>query len=201
MKQDYTHLIIILDGSGSMLEIQRATIEGVNSLVAQQAEQPGTLSTALYTFNHMVKEVKEFTALTPETYNPCGSTALLDSVCFAIDNEGSRLSNKLEQDRPNKVVVVIVTDGEENASTLHNLEGVTTRVATQKDTYKWEFVFLGANIDAFKVGGSYGFVAKSTMQWQPDANSIKVMYSSVGNSLTNYRSGVTAAVDLTTPTA
>jgi uncharacterized protein YegL len=201
MKPNYTHLILVLDASGSMTGLTKATIEGVNSLVLNQIAQPGALSTALYTFNHKVHEVREFQLLNEQNYIPMGSTALFDAVCTAIDTEGKRLEQKAEWDRPDKVVVVIVTDGEENASETHNLDGVKQRVSLQHDTYQWEFVFLGANIDAFAAGKTYGISRSSTLQWQPDANSIHVMYASVGQSMSNYRSGVTAGVDLTNPTA
>lgn len=201
MKANYTHLILVLDESGSMAGLTKATIEGVNALVNNQESQAGVLTTALYTFNTNVKEVADFKVLDATTYRPQGSTSLLDAVGTAITNEGKRLANKAEEERPDKVVVVIVTDGEENASLHFTLDQVKEQITLQKDTYKWEFVFLGANIDAFAAGSMYGISINSTMQWQPDANSITVMYASVGNSLSNYRSGLTAAVDLTTPTA
>jgi uncharacterized protein YegL len=201
MKQNYTHLIIVLDESGSMQSLTKATVEGVNALVVNQTAQPGALSTALYTFNQLVKEVTNFTVLTDANYIPRGSTALFDAVCTAIDNEGKTLAAKSEDERPDKVVVVVVTDGEENASTSFTLDHVKSRVDLQRDAYKWEFVFLGANIDAFAAGKTYGFNKQSTYQFTPDANSIHVMYASVNASLSSYRSGVTNSVDMTPPTA
>lgn len=201
MKQDYTHLILVLDKSGSMAGLQKATIEGINSLVDNQKKQPGTITTAMYTFDHAVHEVKEFETLTTQNYVPMGSTALIDAVCTAIDNEGVRLTNLNENDRPDKVVVVIDTDGEENASTQFTLEDMKKRINLQQGSYQWEFVFLGANIDAFAAGSSFGILARSTYQYQPDANSVFVKYSAVNASLTSYRSGASASVDLSKPTA
>lgn len=201
MKQNYTHLILVLDASGSMLHLQDATIEGINSLVEKQKAEPGELSTALYTFNQQVKEVQKFETLNRMNYSPMGSTALLDAVCIAIHAEGKVLTAKREEDRPDKVIVVVDTDGEENASHQFKLEDLQNLVKVQQEQYNWQFVFLGANIDAFATGSMYGFIQNSTMQYDPSANGVFVKYAAVTDSLASYRSGVTASVDLTNKTA
>lgn len=197
MKKSYTHLILVIDASGSMAHLQDATIEGINALVEKQKAEPGTLTTSLYTFNHTVKEVMAFETLNRSNYCPSGSTALLDAVCMAIKGEGKVLAARREADRPDKVIVVIDTDGEENASTQYKLEDLQAMVELQKTQFNWQFVFLGANIDAFAVGSNYGFVAYSTMQYDPTANGVFEKYATVDRSLASYRSGVTSAVDLT----
>jgi uncharacterized protein YegL len=200
MKQNYTHLILVLDASGSMGHLQDATIEGINSLVEKQKAEPGELSTALYTFNQGVKEVRKFETLNRTNYSPSGSTALLDAVCIAIHNEGETLAAKREEDRPDKVIVVVDTDGEENASSKYKLEDLQALVKVQKNQFNWQFVFLGANIDAFKEGSTYGFASHSTMQYDPTANGVFTKYATVMCSMTAYRSGITADVDLTNKT-
>lgn len=200
MKQDYTHLILVLDKSGSMSHLQDATIEGVNALVAAQQKQPGTLTTAVYMFNHVVSEVDHFTKLDRLNYVPAGSTALFDAICIAIAKEGERLAAKAEDERPDKVIVVVDTDGENNASVTFKLEDVKRVVELQQTQYNWQLVFLGANIDAFSVGGSTGFVGLSTMQYDPTANGVFVKYASVTASMSSYRSGEAASVDLTNKT-
>lgn len=200
MKQNYTHLILVLDASGSMGHLQDATIEGINSLVEKQKAEPGELSTALYTFNQQVKEVQKFETLNRANYSPIGSTALLDAVCIAIHAEGKVLAAKREEDRPDKVIVVIDTDGEENASHQFKLEDLQNLVKVQQEQYNWQFVFLGANIDAFATGSMYGFIHNSTMQYDPSANGVFTKYATVMGSMSAYRSGVTASVDLTIKT-
>ena len=200
MKTNYTHLILVLDASGSMLHLQDATIEGINSLVEKQQAEPGELTTALYTFNQGVREVQKFETLNRMNYCPSGSTALLDAVCIAIHNEGKTLAAKKEADRPDKVVVVVDTDGEENASSRYKLEDLQALVEQQKAQYNWQFVFLGANIDAFAEGSKYGFALNSTMQYDPTANGVFTKYAAVMTSVASYRSGVTASVDLTNKT-
>lgn len=197
MKANYTHLILVLDASGSMGHLQDATIEGINSLVEKQKAEPGELTTALYTFNQSVNEVKKFETLNRTNYSPSGSTALLDAVSIAIQNEGAFLAAKPEQDRPDKVVVVVDTDGEENASIKFKLEDVQRFVKTQQEQYNWQFVFLGANIDAFAAGANFGVLSQSTMQYNPTANGVFVKYAAVTASLASYRSGATSCVNLT----
>lgn len=200
MKQNYTHMILILDESGSMDSLQDATIEGVNSLVAKQKQDPGDFTTSLYKFNNCVSNHDTFTELNKMLYCPCGSTALFDAVCTAVDKEGQMLHRKPESERPDKVIVVIVTDGQENASKEFKIEDVKSRVKTQEEQYNWQFVFLGANIDAFATGSSYGITTRSTMQWTPTASGILSAYASVSESMTLYKSGVINCVDLSNVT-
>lgn len=198
MKQNYTHLILILDESGSMGTIQNATIEGVNALVQKQKAEPGDFTTAVYTFDDATKEVSAFTALNKDNYDPSGSTALLDAFCQAVDQEGKRLAALKESERPDKVVVVVVTDGEENSSRKFKIEDVRQRVTQQETAYKWQFVFLGANIDAFATGSTYNFATNNTYQFQPTVRGVQMSYSAVSTTLSSYRSGATYAMDIQT---
>ncbi len=189
MKQNYTHMILILDESGSMGNLQDATIEGINSLVEKQKQDPGDFTSSLYKFNQHVTKVGTFSHLDRTTYNPMGTTSLFDAVCEAIDTEGKLLEEKPEAERPDKVVVVIVTDGHENSSRKNSLFQVQDRIDLQQKTYNWKFVFLGANIDAFTASASYGIPARTTMQWTPTYDGVKSMYSQVSSTMTLYKAG------------
>lgn len=191
-----THLIIVLDESGSMWNLRNATIEGVNALVRKQKDLPGDFTTALYKFSTKAEEVQSFEDLSSENYTPLGGTALFDALCLAIRQEGERLATLKEENRPNKVVVLVVTDGQENSSTVSKLDNVKADVARQRDTYSWEFVFLGANIDAFMSGNLYGFAMNSTMQFDPTANGVLHSYAAVSSTLTSYRAGSLNSMDL-----
>lgn len=195
MKANYTHVIFVLDESGSMVMLTDATIEGVNSLVATQKAAAGDFTTAVYKFNNLVKEVDTFDKLSRENYRPCGGTALIDAVCTAIDTEGKRLAAMNENDRPGKVVVVVVTDGQENSSHKFTMDDMKAAVKLQQDTYSWQFVFLGANIDAFAVGGSYGFAQRSTMQYTPTYAGVVESYNAVSGTLANFRAGEIMSMD------
>jgi hypothetical protein len=200
MRKDYTHLIILLDKSGSMACLASDTIGGVNRLVAEQKALPGNFTSSIYQFNTGVTEVQAFTQLTKENYKPAGGTALLDAICTAIDREGVELAALPEANRPDKVVVLIVTDGQENASTKFKREDVVSRKKTQSEVYKWEFVFLGANIDAFAEASALGINAVNTYQWNNTPESIKASYCDTSKSLGAYRVGATQTVDMSNPT-
>lgn len=196
MKRNYTHLILILDKSGSMAYNVGATIEGVNALMKKQKALPGDFTSAVYTFDDGVHEVTSFTKLTKENYIPNGATALLDAFCHAVDSEGVRLSQMDEAARPDKVVVVVVTDGQENASVKHTIQDVKSRVATQEGNYKWQFVFLGANIDAFATGHMYGIAQRGTYQWTPTFDGILKSYQTVNCAMAAFRAGTSDTVDM-----
>jgi hypothetical protein len=110
-----------------------------------------------------------------------GSTALLDAVGKTINNIGLALSNTAEEDRPANVLFVIITDGEENASKEFTREKVKEMVEHQTNVYKWEFVFLGANIDAFRSAGNIGIARNKTANYVPDREGSHVMYCMVDN--------------------
>lgn len=196
MKRNYTHLILVLDESSSMWGLTKATIEGVNGLVTKQKSEPGDFTTAVYKFSSSVSEVTTFQELNQMNYRPNGSTALLDAMGIAISSEGRKLAELPESERPDKVVVVVVTDGEENTSQTYKIDQIKSMVTLQQNAYNWQFVFLGANIDAFATGGSYGFTAKSTMQYQPTHDSVVRCYAAVSDTLTSFRAGSLNAMDL-----
>jgi len=196
MKQNYTHMILVLDESGSMGGVKDATIEGINSLVNKQKQDPGDFTTALYKFSEKTSPKVVFTELNGSSYTPYGGTALNDAVCMATEEEGKWLSEKPEEERPDKVVVVIVTDGYENSSKTYTLSDVKDRIKHQEEVYNWKFVFLGANIDAFHAGSSYGIATRSTVQWDPTDHGVKSLYANVSEAMTLYKAGVSSCVDL-----
>lgn len=200
MRKNYTHLIIILDKSGSMSSQAGDTIGGVNRLVAEQKALPGGFTASLYQFNESLEEVQNFTELNTANYQPAGATALIDAACQVIDREGAELATLPEKNRPDKVVVLIVTDGYENASKKFKKVDLQERRRIQADIYKWQFVFLGANIDAFAEASSYGISTRNAYQFTMDSAGIKTSYSVASSALSNYRAGATADVDLTQQT-
>jgi hypothetical protein len=196
MKSNYTHLILVLDASGSMFPLHGSTIEGVNDLVRKQKDLPGDFTTAMYQFSSIVKEVEAFSILTKHNYIIGGSTALLDAIGTAIQQEGQKLAELPESQRPDKVVVVIVTDGEENCSQEFKIDTIKQMVTTQQDVYKWQFVFLGANIDAFATGGSFGFAQNNSMNFNASREGVLRSYACVTDTLSGYRSGIIDSMDL-----
>lgn len=154
MNPNLTEIAYVLDRSGSMQPLQEAAIAGFNEFLRQQLDVPGDarLTLVLFDDEYLVpvaaKPLEEVPSLDAGSYVPRGSTALLDAICVTIDSLGRRLADTPEPDRPGKVVVVVFTDGLENASRQFTWKDVSGRIQHQRDTYGWEFLFLGANQDA-----------------------------------------------------
>lgn len=195
MKKGYQHLIGIFDASGSMAHLHGDTIKGVNELLRKQKDLPGDFTSALYTFNttHRAIEEKE---LTPSNYVTWGGTALLDAVCYIIDAEGNRLANMKESERPDQVVVLIVTDGEENSSRIRNIDDLKKRVAEQETKYAWQFIFMGANIDAFRTGQSYGLNVQGLWQWTPTVVGVNYAYAVAAKSVSDFKLGTVTSTNM-----
>src|SRR5439155_1757405 len=162
MKPNYTDITIILDRSGSMSDIAAETISGFSKFLNDQRQLPGETTISLVQFNHTTEAtfnavpIREVVPLAVDDYRPHGHTALLDAVGKTIKETGARLRNLAERDRPSKVIVVILTDGLENASRAYTRKRVFESIRHQRETYSWEFVFLGANQDAVREAGKIG---------------------------------------------
>lgn len=157
-RKNLTSIVVILDKSSSMSVVQDKTIEGFNSFVDAQRKEPGEARLTLIQFdtNYDIQMVNrplgDVPHLNRTTYAPSGMTALLDAVGRGIDELGQSLSHMLESDRPEHVIFVIVTDGEENSSREYNKEPgkVAAMVKLQEDVYKWKFTYLGAGPNALQ---------------------------------------------------
>lgn len=118
----------------------------------------------------------EVKPLTKDDYSARGGTALLDAVGRTIDNLGVRLSNTPEEERPEHVIFVITTDGEENSSMSYSLQKVREMIAHQQEKYSWQFIFLGANMDAVSEAGKLGISAKYAANFAPSRRGVSQMY-------------------------
>lgn len=180
-----TAIAVIIDESGSMGGRQSAVIEGFNALIADQRKLPGSCTVSLTkfaTFGRVVftdLDIASVRNLTSETYRPDGSTALFDAIGKTIEDLGARLAGLSEDQRPGKVVVVIITDGEENASTDYQQEKIQAMVKHQTDAYNWTFNFMGCTIEAMKGAIQIGISITNTVQFGA-TNSVKAFaaYSS-----------------------
>lgn len=177
------------------------TIGNFNKFLADQKLEPGEAIFTLTTFNGQTNIVHDFISLAsvPElnekTYSPNGGTALLDALGETINSVGAKLAAMPEEERPSKVIFLIITDGQENASSSFTRSQVKSMIDHQRDTYSWEFVFMGANIDAVAEGASLGITRSNSVTYTADAFGTEQIYSSVNDSLKSYRSGSTSKTD------
>ena len=181
MKKDYTHLIIVLDSSGSMSSIQDDIKGSFNEFLRQQREAEGQTVFDLFQFNDEVKrpvktaDLAQFHDDLMSNYDCSGCTALNDAVCIAIDTVGHEFADMEEAERPEHVLCVIITDGMENASREFTSQDVKKRIEHQKIAYRWDFQFLAANQDAFATGESMGIDRDSCMNFVADAAGVKML--------------------------
>jgi hypothetical protein len=160
--QNHTEIICIIDRSGSMEPITTESIDGFNNFLNEQKREEGTASVTLYLFNSNLSLIYENLSinsspyLDQKNYIPNGGTALLDAIGTVIDSTGVRLSKTPEPNRPEKVLICILTDGEENQSRIYSRAEILKKITHQTVNYNWIFVFLGANQDSFSEAEKIG---------------------------------------------
>jgi len=182
MRQDFMDVSILLDGSGSMQPLLYDTIGGFNRFLEDQKKLPVRVAFTLVVFNHQYTPVcrgvpvADAAPLTDQNYCPGGTTALLDAVGRLIDETGERLKSMPENERPGKVLFVIITDGQENTSGKFTRQDIFDRINRQQDVYKWDFVFMGANQDSFAEAGAIGLRAGNVINCSATANGVRNQY-------------------------
>jgi uncharacterized protein YegL len=186
----YNKIICILDRSGSMTTIINDAIGGLNTFLSNQKELDSNNKISILLFdtehelyydNVLLSEVPEFTK---QNFIPRGGTALLDSIFLSIENEFDLLASLSKEERPEKTLVFILTDGESNSDVFCNIEMLKNKISEQREKFGWEFIFAGANIDSFSFSSSLGI--NNNIQYTTDGSgdSINVAYASV-NDMTN----------------
>ena len=190
MNQNITEIVFILDRSGSMGGLENDTIGGFNGFVKKQAKLGLTnLTTVLFDDKYEILHNgvdAGIAFLTDREYFTRGTTALLDAVGKTINDVGKRLNETPETSKPGKVIFVITTDGMENASCEFNYNEVKEMITHQTEKYGWEFIFMGANIDAVAEGEKIGIAADRSVNFKADSKGVSEMYSmacSMGASL------------------
>lgn len=194
-----TDLTVVLDRSGSMMDIVMPMERGFNDFMKEQREVLSSLLTvSLVQFDD--EEEVVYTALPshqvpPLRISPRGSTALYDALGNTIMRTGKRLRDMPTAGRPEKVIFMIITDGQENASVKYGQAQIRKMIAEQKDKYSWEFVFLGANFDAFGAGNRLGATAMG--QYHCNAKSVGAMYNALSENIADVRCGIKADMTFT----
>ncbi len=193
MDLNKTHITVVLDRSGSMGIIRDATIEAVNGYVASQQAEDGECLLTLVQFDDQYQvdcasiPIHEFTPLTFDTYQPRGSTALLDAIGRTILDNGRQFAAMREENRPGTVLFVIQTDGQENASREFDMARINDLIAEHRDKYSWQFVFLGADQDAIASAGAMGIAAGSSLSYSHSATGQHAAFKAVAKNTSEFR--------------
>ncbi len=194
MKKNLTELVFILDRSGSMAGLEKDTIGGFNAMIEKQrgAEGEAIISTVLFDNTSAVihdrVSLDKIEPMTGEQYFVRGCTALLDAVGGAIHHIGNVHKYAREEDRPEHTLFVITTDGMENASSRYSLAQVKEMIERQKSKYGWEFLFLGANIDAVETAGRMGIKPDRAVKYHSDSEGTRLNYDVVADAICCMRS-------------
>ena len=195
MKKNLTEMVFILDRSGSMRHLAEDTIGGFNSMIEQQKKEDGDAYITTVLFDHEYEmlhnhvDIKDVELITSEEYYARGMTALLDALGRTINSVGERLNNTPEDERPEKVIFVVTTDGFENASQEFTKSGVKKMIEHQQEKYSWTFMFLGANMDAVGEAMSLGMNPQFARTYTASDIGTQSLYSAVSSTL-SYARGV-----------
>ncbi|WP_432649199.1 vWA domain-containing protein [Huintestinicola sp.] len=196
MKKDLTEIVFILDESGSMFGLKSDTIGGFNSLIEKQKSEKGkaVVSTVLFSTQSRVLHdrvpLERIGKMTDRDYRPGGCTALLDAVGEAVHHIGNVHKYARSEDVPERTVFIINTDGMENASRNYTVSKVKKMISRQQEKYGWEFVFLGANIDAAETAESIGIRRENAVDCCADSVGCAVQYEAMSAAVSGVRKGV-----------
>lgn len=200
-KNNTTELVFILDRSGSMDGLEDDTTGGFNSLIEKQKKQNGECRVSTVLFDNVSEvihdrvKLEQVRPLTREQYFVRGSTALIDAIGGAIHHIGNVHKYARPEDVPEHTVFVIITDGMENSSCRYSSDTVKNMIKRQEEKYGWEFLFIGANIDAVQTAGSIGIKANRAVNYNADSEGTAVVYESVDDVLGLFRRAEPVASD------
>lgn len=193
MRKDLTEVVFILDRSGSMSGLEADTIGGFNSMIEKQRKEEGEayISTVLFDDQTEVLydrvPVGKIEPMNDRQYYVRGCTALLDAIGGAIHHIANVHKYAREEDRPEKTLFIIITDGMENASHLYTYEKVKKMVEMENEKYGWEFLFLGANMDAVEVAGRFGIGADRAINYECDSAGTQLNYQALSQTMSAVR--------------
>ncbi len=193
MKNNITELVFILDRSGSMAGLEADTIGGFNAMIEKQKKEEGECYVSTVLFDdvsvvlHDRKKLTEIPKMTDEDYTVRGCTALIDAIGGAIHHIGNIHKYARPEDVPAHTMFIITTDGMENASRRYSSDKVKNMIEHQKAKYGWEFLFIGANIDAVETAARYGIDASRAVNYHADKQGTQVLYETVCNAVGELR--------------
>lgn len=201
MKNNVTELVFILDRSGSMAGLESDTIGGFNALIEKQRNQDGKCYVSTVLFDNVAEvlhdrlELSEIKKMTEKDYSVRGCTALIDAIGGAIHHIGNIHKYARPEDVPEHTMFVITTDGQENASHQYTSDKVKQMIERQKEKYGWEFLFIGANIDAVETAARYGISEDRAVNYNADSQGTQVLYDTVAQVVCNVRASAPLSSD------
>lgn len=193
MKKGLTEMIFILDRSGSMAGLESDTIGGFNAMIEKQKNEDGEAYVSTVIFNETSKvihdrvPISKVEKLTERDYEACGCTALIDAIGDAIHHIGNVHKYAREEDVPEHTVFAITTDGMENASHRYSSDEIKKKIERQKEKYGWEFIFVGANIDAVETAKRYGIDEHHSVNYMHDRKGTAKNYDAMCVAMTSVR--------------
>ena len=201
MKKGLTEVVFILDRSGSMSGLEADTIGGFNSMIEKQKKEEGEALVSTILFDnysevlHDRVEVSKIEPLTDRDYTVRGCTALLDAIGGAIHHIGNVHKYARNEDVPEHTIFIITTDGMENASHQYSREKIKAMIERQKTKYGWEFLFLGANIDAIETARSYGIDQDRAVEYNCDSVGTGLNFEAMSDAITTMRCSAPLTAD------
>mgnify|MGYP000801384072 CR=1 FL=1 len=193
MKKNLTEIVFILDRSGSMSGLEADTIGGFNSMIEKQRKADGEALVSTVLFDNMSEvihdrvNIHDIKPMTDRDYTVRGCTALLDAIGGAIHHIGNVHKYARPEDVPEHTLFIITTDGMENASRFYSSDRVKQMIERQKAKYGWEFLFLGANMDAVKEAARFGISSDRAVRFENDAQGVAVNYHVVSETVSRMR--------------
>ena len=201
MKKNLTELVFILDRSGSMSGLEQDTIGGFNAMIEKQKKEPGEAYVSTILFDNVSEvlhdrvKLPEVPKMTDRDYTVRGCTALIDAIGGAIHHIANIHKYARPEDVPEKTLFVITTDGMENASRRYTSEQVKKMIKKEKSKYGWEFLFIGANIDAVETGARFGIGRDRVANYKADRQGTEILYESVSAAVSQVRNHAPMAAD------
>lgn len=201
MKNNITELVFILDRSGSMMGLEKDTIGGFNSMIEKQKKQDGDCYVSTILFDNVSEvlhdriKLEDIHEMTEDDYTVRGCTALIDAIGGAIHHIGNIHKYARPEDVPEHTMFVITTDGQENASHRYTSEQVKKMIERQKEKYGWEFLFIGANIDAVETAARYGIDRDRAVNYNADGKGTQIVYDSVARAVCDVRASAPLSAD------
>ncbi len=201
MKKNLTELVFILDRSGSMNGLESDTIGGFNSLIEKQKRESGEALVSTILFDNVSEvlhdrvDIRRIGPMTRNDYTTRGCTALIDAIGSAIHHIGNVHKYARNEDVPEHTMFVIITDGMENASRSYDSDTVKKMIERQKARYNWEFLFLGANIDAVETARHFGINEDRAVTYQSDSCGTRLNYAVVGEAIRAVRTNAPLSAD------